>query len=135
MSVQIILGDMREKLADLADESVDLVMADPPYGETSLVWDKRVAGWPALVRRVLKPTGSMWVFGSLRLFMETAAEFVGWKMSQDVIWEKHNGTGLFNDRFRRVHEVAAHFYRDDVPWGGGIPCPAVHQRRAGPHRA
>lgn len=123
MTVRIILGDMREKLADVANESIDLVIADPPYGETSLVWDKRVAGWPALVRRVLKPTGSMWVFGSLRLFMETAAEFAGWKMSQDVVWEKHNGTGLFNDRFRRVHEIAGHFYRDDVPWGGVYRAP------------
>ena len=48
--------------------------------------------------------------------METAPEFSGWKLSHDVVWEKHNGTGLFNDRFRRVHEIAAHFYRDDVKW-------------------
>lgn len=116
MSVQILIGDVREQLAVLPDESVDCILTDPPYGETSLQWDKRVPGWPALVRRVLKPTGSMWVFGSLRMFMETADDFRGWKMSHDIIWEKHNGTGLFNDRFRRVHEIAAHFYRDDAKW-------------------
>jgi len=58
----------------------------------------------------------MWVFGSTRLFMETASEFSGWKMSHDVVWEKHNGAGFFNDRFRTVHEIAVHFYRDDAKW-------------------
>ena len=116
VSVRILRGDMRDLLATIPDESIDCVLTDPPYGETSLIWDKRVKGWPNLVRRVLKPTGSMWVFGSLRMFMETSADFSGWSLSHDVIWEKHNGSSLFNDRFRRVHEITAHFYRTDVKW-------------------
>ena len=117
MTVRIITGDCRDVLPQLADESVDAIVTDPPYGETSLTWDRWVCGWPALARRVLKRTGSMWVFGSTRMFMEHAAEFAGWRMSHDVVWEKHNGTGLFNDRFRRMHEMALHFYRDDAAWG------------------
>jgi site-specific DNA-methyltransferase (adenine-specific) len=65
---------------------------------------------------VLKRSGSMWVFGSLRMFLANAGEFSGWRLAQDVIWEKHNGSSFLADRFRRVHETAAHFYRDDVPW-------------------
>lgn len=118
MSVTIINADMRDAIASIPDESVDCILTDPPYGETSLRWDQRVPNWPSLVRRVLKPTGSMWVFGSFRMFMETAGDFTGWRNSHEVVWEKHNGTGLFNDRFRRVHEIASHFYRDDAPWGG-----------------
>lgn len=53
----------------------------------------------------------MWCFGSLRMFLDHKEEFVGWKLSQEVIWHKHNGTNPFNDRFRQVHEVAAHFYQ------------------------
>jgi site-specific DNA-methyltransferase (adenine-specific) len=121
--ITLLEGDMRDLLGTVPDESVDCILTDPPYGETSLKWDRRVADWPALIRRVLKPTGSMWVFGSLRLLMETAPEFAGWKLSHDVIWEKHNGTGLFNDRFRRVHEIAAHFYRDDVKWADVFKAP------------
>src|SRR5690606_34525296 len=30
--------------------------------------------------------------------------------------EKHNGSNSFADRFRRVHEVAAQFYRSDARW-------------------
>lgn len=96
--------------------SVDLILTDPPYGETSLVWDRWVTEWPAEVRRVLKPTGSMWVFGSMRMFLNRVGEFRAYKFAQDVIWEKHNGSGFHADRFKRVHENAAHFYCVDAPW-------------------
>ncbi len=104
-------GDCREVLPLL--QPVDAIVTDPPYGETSLVWDRWPNGWLAACRAVAK---QMWCFGSLRMFVSQADEFTGWKLAQEVVWEKHNGTGLFNDRFRRVHELAAHFYRDDVAW-------------------
>jgi site-specific DNA-methyltransferase (adenine-specific) len=65
----------------------------------------------------------MWVFGSTRMFFDRVAEFTGWQLSHDVVWEKHNGTGLFNDRFRRVHENALHFYRSDAKWGDVYKAP------------
>ncbi|WP_375408541.1 DNA-methyltransferase [uncultured Methylobacterium sp.] len=125
MSVRIITGDCRNIVPAL--EPFDCILTDPPYGETSCKWDRRVAGWPALVRPLLKSTGSMWVFGSLRFFMETASEFLdaGWRLSQDVIWEKQNGSGFMADRFRRVHEQAVLFYRDDAPWSGVYKLPQV----------
>ena len=117
LTTTILHGDCRDVMAVFPAESFDCVIADPPYGETSLKWDTWQQGWPAAVLRVLKSTGSMWGFGSFRMFFENADEFVGWRFSHDVIWEKHNGSGLFADRFRRVHEIAAHFYRADSPWG------------------
>lgn len=58
----------------------------------------------------------MWCFGTLRMFMLHAPQFSAWKHSHDVVWEKHNGAGFFDDRFRTVHELAAHFYKCDVKW-------------------
>lgn len=95
--------DCREVLASLA---ADIVVTDPPYGETSLEWGGWQAGWVGL----LQPA-SMWCCGSLRMFLEHVDEFSGWKMSQDVIWKKHNGSNFHADRFRRIHEHALHFYR------------------------
>lgn len=117
MSIHVIHADCMAHLAEMPDEFFDCIITDPPYGETSLEWDKWVPEWPTAVRRVLKRTGSMWVFGSQRMFFDHFAEFAGWKLAQDIVWEKHNGTGLFNDRFRRVHECALQFYRDDAKWG------------------
>lgn len=107
---------MRDVVSRFEDESFDCILTDPPYQETSLAWDRWVDGWPSLVRRLLKPTGSMWCFGSQRMFWDRRDEFDGWHLAQDCIWEKHNGSGFHADRFKRVHEHALHFYRDDAPW-------------------
>jgi len=97
---------------------VALTIADPPYGQTSLEWDRWVSGWPATM-----PGSSMWCFGTLRMFMDHAGDFAAgrWKLSQDIVWEKHNGTNFHADRFRRIHESVAHFYRGD--WSGTYKAP------------
>lgn len=118
IGVRLVVGDCRIVVAGMQADSFDCIVTDPPYGETNIGWDKRLVGWAADLRRVLKRSGSMWVFGSQRMFMEAAGEFAGWKLAQDVIWEKHNGSSFANDRFRRVHEIAVQFYRDDAPWAG-----------------
>jgi site-specific DNA-methyltransferase (adenine-specific) len=110
--IALYLGDMREILPAL-DVQADLIVADPPYGETSLQWDVWPDGWPTLAAAV---ASSMWCFGSMRMFLDRSQEFAAWKLSQDVIWEKANGTGFATDRFKRVHEIATHWYRGD--WKG-----------------
>lgn len=110
--------DVFEALSLMPSESVDCVIADPPYNETSLAWDRWPSEWPSAVRRVLKRSGSMWVFGSQRMFLDRIDEFDGWRFSQDIIWEKQNGSSAAADRFRRVHEHVLLFYRTDSPWGG-----------------
>ncbi len=70
---RLILGDCREVLPLL--ERVDAVVTDPPYWQTSLEWDKWVPGWMDRVGDCLSQTGSVWVFGSLRMFTERWGEF------------------------------------------------------------
>lgn len=129
--VQLWLGDFREVLPTLA-LAPDLILTDPPYGETSLEWDRWPDGWPSAM-----PGKSMWCFGSMRMFLERRDEFRGWKLSQDIIWEKHNGPGFATDRFRRVHEHALHFYRDqwesiyhETPQEGQAVVPRINRRAA-----
>lgn len=107
--VTLYLGDMREILPSLGLQG-DLVVADPPYAETSLAWDRWPDGWPALAASA---ASSMWCFGSMRMFLDRRNDFTDWKLSQDIVWEKQNGTGFAADRFKRVHEHALHWYRGD----------------------
>lgn len=113
MRVSLLHGDCRTLLADIPAGQFDACMADPPYGDTSLDWDSVVDGWIPAVARVLKPSASLWVFGSIRSLAPLFAEMAdhGFKYSQDIVWEKQNGTGFHNDRFRRVHEHAVLFCR------------------------
>lgn len=112
--VTLYLGDMREVLPQLGLQA-DAVVTDPPYGETALAWDRWPDGWPTLAASC---AASMWCFGSMRMFLAQHGQFAyaGWRLSQDVVWEKHNGSGFAADRFRRVHETATHWYRGD--WAG-----------------
>jgi site-specific DNA-methyltransferase (adenine-specific) len=86
----------------------DAVVTDPPYAETSLDWDKWPDGWPAVAALVAP---QMWCFGSMRMFLDKRDDLAGWKLAQDVVWHKHNGSNNASDRFRRLHELALHFYR------------------------
>lgn len=106
-------GDNRDVLPTLQEGFADVALCDPPYGDTSLDWDSIVPDWLPAVARALKPNGSLWVFGSMRFLAPLFAEVeaLGFKYSQDIVWEKQNGTGFHADRFRRVHEHAVLFYR------------------------
>ncbi|MVA32568.1 DNA-methyltransferase [Agrobacterium vitis] len=112
----ILTGDCRDLMP--ARGPFDMILADPPYGDTSLAWDRRVAGWIVLARATLVPTGSLWVFGSLRHFMATADQFAdaGLQLAQEIVWEKQNGSNFHADRFRRVHELAVRSYPAETPW-------------------
>src|SRR6201989_3695219 len=86
---QILVGDCVAEMAALPAASVDLVFADPPYNlqlsgelhrpDNSRVdgvgeaWDKFAAfaeydrfnrAWLAAARRLLKPSGALWVIGT-----------------------------------------------------------------------
>jgi site-specific DNA-methyltransferase (adenine-specific) len=109
----IFTGDCREVMPFAG--SFDMILADPPYGDTSLAWDRKVAGWEAVALECLRPGGSMWVFGSMRYFMAQGVP-AGWKYAQDIVWEKHNGSGFAADRFKRVHEHVVHMYPARTKW-------------------
>jgi len=112
----LLCGDCRDLMP--AQGPYDLILADPPYGETSLSWDRRVEGWLPLAAQALTPSGSLWVFGSLRSFMATEADFRAARLrhAQEIVWEKQNGSVFHADRFRRVHELIVQFYPATARW-------------------
>lgn len=113
--VSLYYGTAQEILPQLDLAEVSCVIADPPYAETSLSWDRWTKSWPSDVASVVPQSASMWCFGSFRMFLHRGSDFSEWKLAQDVVWEKHNGSGFARDRFRRVHEYALHWYRG--AWG------------------
>ena len=54
----------------------------------------------------------------MRMFLSSGPAFAaaGLRYAQDVVWEKHNGSGFQSDRFKRVHEHAVQFYKDGTKW-------------------
>lgn len=136
-AVTLYLGDFRDVLPTLGVKA-DLILTDPPYGETSLDWDVWPLGWPTVAALYAR---SMWCFGSMRMFLDQRDEFAGWRLSQDVIWRKNRGSGFAADRFARVHEHVLHWYRGEwsdvrheaprIPRTG--PAKYVTRRASSPH--
>lgn len=132
-AVTLYHGDFR----DAPLTPVDAVVTDPPYGETSLVWDRWPEGWPA---QLIGLTDSLWCFGSMRMFLDNAPDFGAWKFSHEIVWEKHNGSGFAADKFRRVHELATLWYRGnwadlrhEVPKVPGAVKRTVRRKERPPH--
>jgi len=110
--VTLYNGDYRDYLPMLTKAGADAIVTDPPYGETSLDWDKWPTGWLDDAATISR---NLWCFGSFKMFYRQAAEFAQWNLAQDTVWEKQNGTGFHNDRFKRVHEFAVQWYLGE--WG------------------
>lgn len=103
-------GDCRDIMPAI-DAAGCVAIADPPYERTALAWDRWPVGW---VQAIPANVCALWCFGSFAMFIDRRDDFSAWMLSQEIVWEKHNGSGVASDRFRRVHELAVLWYRG--PW-------------------
>jgi len=106
-------GDCLELMDEIADGSVDMVMADPPYGTTACKWDSIIPLKPmwAQLKRVIKPNGAIVMTASQPFTsMLVASNFTMFKC--DWVWEKSRATGVLNAKkqpLRNKEDVLA-FY-------------------------
>lgn len=66
MTVKLLKGDCLKLLPDIPDESVDLILADLPYGTTNSRWDSALPAdklWEQY-NRVITPKGAIVLFSS-----------------------------------------------------------------------
>lgn len=94
MTSQIHVGDCREKLLCIAENSIDAVVTDPPYelGFMGKTWDSSgiaydVAMW-CQVLRVLKPGAHLLAFGGSRTYhrLACAIEDAGFEIRDQIGW-------------------------------------------------
>ncbi|RYG86436.1 MAG: hypothetical protein EON59_09950 [Alphaproteobacteria bacterium] len=98
-------GDCFEAMKSIAEGSVDLILTDPPYSTTGLDIDPSIdltALW-AEYRRIIKPTGTIVMFGSQpftsRLIWEARDLF-----KHDLIWIKNRATQSLQARNRPLKQ-------------------------------
>ncbi|MEZ5871896.1 MAG: DNA methyltransferase [Nitratireductor sp.] len=136
----IIKGDCVAALEALPEHSVDVIFADPPYNlqlegslhrpDQSVVdacdddWDKFsdfsaydafTRAWLLAARRVLKPSGTIWVIGSYHNIFRvgTVLQDLGYWTLNDIIWRKANPMPNFRGRrFTNAHETLIWASRD-----------------------
>ncbi len=94
MNRKILIGDNRETLKTLADNSVDSIVTDPPYelGFKGAKWDSSGIAYDQSLwtecLRVLKPGGHLLAFSGSRTYhrMVVAIEDAGFDIRDQIMW-------------------------------------------------
>jgi len=114
MDADLRLGNCLEILPSLADDSVDLLLVDLPYGTTACKWDSIIPLdqlWEQY-NRVCKENAAM-VFTAQQPFTTTLAASNLANLRYEWIWEKPQGTNPMNAKVMplKAHENILVFYR------------------------
>lgn len=130
---QILKGDCVEVMNSLPEKSIDLIFADPPYNlqlqhdlhrpnmtkvdavddewdqfASFPIYDEFTRNWLTACKRILKPTGTIWVIGSYHNIFRvgTIMQDLSYWILNDVIWVKINPMPNFRGvRFTNAHET------------------------------
>jgi len=108
------LGDCLELMPLIADESIDMVLCDLPYGTTQNKWDSIIPLdklWKQY-ERIIKPNGSI-ILTSSEPFTSALVMSNPKLFRYDIIWEKQKGSDPLNANRKplRSHENILVFYK------------------------
>lgn len=87
-------SDATKFIKSIPNNSIDLVLTDPPYGVSATSWDKEFPlNWYKEVSRIMKSNASLLVFcGKQNRFeVETALRKSGLHFWQELVWYYRNG--------------------------------------------
>ena len=113
-NIELWHGDCLELMTNIPDNSIDMVLTDPPYGTTACKWDTVIdfeLMWEQL-KRVAKDNGAICLFGqnpfSSNLIMSNPKMY-----KYDWIWIKNKSSGFLNSKIRplKKYESIHVFYR------------------------
>lgn len=111
---RLLYGDCLDLMLDIPDNSIDLILADLPYGTTKCAWDAIIpfeSLWKQY-ERISKPTTPIVLFAAEPF--ASALRLSNLKLYKyDWIWDKIKGTGFLNAKKQpmRNHENVCVFYR------------------------
>ena len=112
--VTLMLGDCLERMKEIPDGSVDIILADPPYGITACKWDSVIPLEPMWeqLKRVIKPNGAI-VMTASQPFTSILVCSNMEMFRYDWVYDKPAGTGFFNAKLMplRSHESILVFYK------------------------
>lgn len=123
----ILNADIFDVFPQISDESIDLIIADPPFYLLNNKWDKKqwatqaeylewCIRWFNECFRVLKPSGSIYIFQDWRLVSEFVVElkkifphFHNW-----ITWERNKGRAS-KSNFKSSKEEILYFSKSKKP--------------------
>ena len=112
--LQLLFGDCLERMKEIPDGSVDMILTDPPYQKTQNSWDSVIPFEPMWeqINRVIKPSGAIVLFGqntfTFKLGLSNQKMF-----RYTLTWEKTKAGGFLNAKRMplQAHEDILVFYK------------------------
>ena len=122
--IELIQGDCLEKMKDIPDKSIDMILCDLPYGTTACKWDSVIPFEPLWeqYKRIIKDNGAIVLFGSEPF--STELRHSNLKMFKyDWIWDKVNPFGFLDCKYRplKSHEIISVFSKGGCSNGSKVP--------------
>lgn len=129
MNITLYNKSCFDAFKEMPDQSVDMVCVDPPYGTTTIEWDKTLdfeLMWKEL-GRIVKPKGNIVIFGSQPFTSLVIVSKLDW-FRHELIWNKNKcgSPGLSKYRPQKVHENIMVFSKES----GGTYNPIMEEGEA-----
>lgn len=110
--ITLMQGDCLERMKEIPDESVDLVLTDPPFGTTACKWDSVIdleKMWKEL-KRITKANSAIVLFGSEPFSSALRMSNIN-IFKYDWIWDKVKPSGHLNAKIMpmKQHEIISVF--------------------------
>ena len=103
----LIQGDCLERMREIPDGSVDMILCDLPYGTTACKWDSVIPFEPLWkqYRRVVKKKGAVVLFGSQPFTAALVMSNPDW-FKYEWVWEKGRASGFVHAKNKpmKAHE-------------------------------
>ena len=95
--INLMLGDCLERMKEIPDGSVDMVLADPPYGTTACKWDSVIPLEPMWeqLKRIIKPNGAIVMTASQPFTSVLVCSNLS-MFAYEWVWVKSKITGVLN---------------------------------------
>jgi len=115
MTINLMQGDCLDKIKEIPDWSVDMILTDPPYGTTACKWDSVIPLEPMWeqLKRVIKPSAAI-VMTASQPFTTTLIASNMNMFKYCWVWEKNAGSNFGAVRYQPMKE-----HEDVVVFGKG----------------
>ncbi len=129
--MKLLLGDCLDKMQDIPNCSVDMVLCDLPYGVTANAWDKQIPPdelWAAY-NRIVKPNGAIVLHAqepfAAKMILSNPKSF-----RYKWVWYKHMVTGFLDAKSRPLRdcEDILVFYRMQCKYNPQMRVGKTHLR-------
>ena len=104
-----ILAHSLDYLKTLEDESIDLILTDPPYNTTDCKWETKLnwCDWWVEWKRIIKPTGTIVLTCQMPVLADIVSEGMLWYRHR-WIWKKNKCANFIGGKYNPLK------YTEDV---------------------